>query len=357
MAAESKIKVGITQGDINGIGYEVILKTLSDQRIAEMCTPIIYGSPKVAAYHRKNISNLENFNLNIIRTAAEASAKRANIVNVMGEEVKIEPGKLTAAGGQGALTALKAAVKDLKEQKIDVLVTAPFNKQNVQSESYTFPGHTEFLASTFEAPEVLMLLVNEGLRVGVATGHIPLAKVSEALNKGLILRKLRLLNKSLKQDFTIHKPRIAVLGLNPHAGDGGLLGSEENDTIIPAVEEAIKNGILAFGPYPADGFFGSDSIKRFDAVLAMYHDQGLAPFKAVAFNTGVNYTAGLPIVRTSPAHGTAYDIAGKDKASPDSLRAAIYMACDIYKSRKGYAEAGKNPVPYAPSAAPARKFE
>jgi 4-hydroxythreonine-4-phosphate dehydrogenase len=357
MAAESKIKVGITQGDINGVGYEVILKTLSDPRITEMCTPVVYGSPKVAAYHRKTIKGLENFNLNIARSADEASAKRANIVNVMGEEVKVELGKSTEIGGQGALTALRAAVKDLKEQKIDVLVTAPLNKQNVQSESYAFPGHTEFLASAFKVPEVLMLMVNDKLRVGTVTGHIPLAKVSAAISKELILKKLRLLSESLKQDYAISKPRIAVLGLNPHAGDGGLLGSEENEIITPAIEEAVKSGILAFGPYPADGFFGSESSKRFDAVLAMYHDQGIAPFKTIAFNYGVNFTAGLPIVRTSPVHGTAYNIAGKDQASPDSLRTAIYVACDIYRCRREYTEASKDAVPYTPPAAPARRFE
>lgn len=342
--ADNKIKVGITQGDINGIGYEVIIKTLAESRIAELCTPIVYGSPKVAAYYRKLI-NVENFNFNLIRSADEANPKRANLINVMDDEVKVDIGKSTEAAGQGALAALKAAVQDLKDGKIQALVTAPFNKQNIQTAEYQFPGHTEYLASTFEAKDSIMILMSEKLRVGIVTGHIPLGKVAQALSKDVILRKLRRLNATLKEDFLIRRPRIAVLGLNPHAGDGGLLGEEEQTIIIPAIDEAIKSGILAFGPYAADGFFGSNSITRFDAVLAMYHDQGLAPFKALAFDAGVNYTGGLPIVRTSPAHGTAYDIAGRELASPESFRAALYMACDAYKNRKEYAELTKNPLP------------
>ncbi|MDR2937309.1 MAG: 4-hydroxythreonine-4-phosphate dehydrogenase PdxA [Prevotellaceae bacterium] len=342
--ADNKIKVGITQGDINGIGYEVIIKTLMEPHIAELCTPVVYGSPKVAAFYRK-VVNAENFNFNIIRTAEEANPKRANIINVMDDEVKVDIGKSTDVAGKGALAALKAAVQDLKDGKIQALVTAPFNKENVQSSEYHFPGHTEFLAETFGAKEAIMLLVSDRLRVGVATGHIPLSKVAQTLSKDLILRKLKQLNNTLKEDFQIRRPRIAVLGLNPHSGDGGLLGEEEKNIIIPAVEEAIKGGLLAFGPYAADGFFGSNNVLKFDAVLAMYHDQGLAPFKTMAFESGVNYTGGLSIIRTSPAHGTAYDIAGKDTASPDSFRAALYMACDAYKNRKEYAELTKNPLP------------
>ncbi len=342
--ADSKIKVGITQGDINGIGYEVIIKTLADPRILEVCTPVVYGSPKVAAFHRK-VTNVENFNFNIIRNADEANAKRANIINVMDDEVRVDIGKSTDVAGRGALAALKAAVQDLKDGKIQALVTAPFNKQNMQSAEYQFPGHTEYLASTFGGKESIMILVSNNLRVGVATGHIPLAKVPQALSKEVLVHKLQLLNKTLREDFQIRKPRIAVLGINPHAGDGGLLGEEEQTIIIPAIDEAIKSGILAFGPYAADGFFGANSTSRFDAVLAMYHDQGLAPFKALAFESGVNYTGGLPIIRTSPAHGTAYDIAGHDMASPDSFRAALYLACDAYKNRKEYAELTKNPLP------------
>ncbi len=342
--ADNKIKVGITQGDINGIGYEVIIKTLSESLITELCTPIVYGSPKVAAFHRKLI-NIDNFNFNIIRSADEANPKRANIINVMDDDAKVDIGKSTEAAGQGALAALKAAVQDLKDGKIQVLVTAPFNKQNVQSNEYQFPGHTEFLASTFGAKESIMILASENLRVGIATGHIPLSKVPQTLTKEVILRKLKQLNATLKEDFKIRRPRIAVLGLNPHAGDGGLLGEEEQTIIIPAIDDAIKGGILAFGPYAADGFFGANSVSRFDAVLAMYHDQGLAPFKALAFGSGVNYTGGLPIIRTSPAHGTAYDIAGRDEASPESFRNALYMACDAYKNRKEYAELTKNPLP------------
>jgi len=342
--ADNKIKVGITQGDINGIGYEVIMKTLAEPHIGELCTPIVYGSPKVAAFHRK-LLNIENFTFNGIRTADEANPKRANIINVMSDEVKVEIGKSTEVAGQGALAALKAAVQDLKDGKIQVLVTAPFNKENVQSNDYKFPGHTEFLPATFGVPEAVMVLINDKLRVGVATGHIPLSKVPQALSKEMIARKLKQLAAALREDFQIRRPRIAVLGLNPHAGDGGLLGEEERSVIIPAVEEAMKGGgVLAFGPYAADGFFGSDNILKYDAVLAMYHDQGLAPFKALAFGAGVNYTGGLPIIRTSPAHGTAYDIAGRDQASPESFRTALYMACDAYKNRKEYAELDKKSV-------------
>jgi 4-hydroxythreonine-4-phosphate dehydrogenase len=347
--SDSKIKVGITQGDINGIGYEVIIKTLIDPRVLEMCTPIVYGSPKVGAFHRKTMIGVENFNFNIIRSADDANAKRSNIINVMDDEVRVEFGKASDVSGKGALAALEAAVRDLKNGKIHVLVTLPFSKQYIPSTNQLFSGHTEFLANIFGVKDSLMLFVSDSVRVGVATGHIPIAQVPTAISKELIMRKLKLLNATLKEDFLIPKPRIAVLGLNPHAGDGGLIGSEEINTIIPVVEEAIKNKILAFGPYASDGFFGSNCATRFDAVLAMYHDQGLAPFKALSYSTNasVQYTGGLPIIRTSPTHGTAYDIAGKNKASPDSFRAALYLACDSYRHRKEYAELSKNPLPAA----------
>ncbi|MDR2813474.1 MAG: 4-hydroxythreonine-4-phosphate dehydrogenase PdxA [Prevotellaceae bacterium] len=344
--ADPKIKVGITQGDINGIGYEVIIKTLIDPRVLEMCTPIVYGSPKVGAFHRKTMSGVENFNFNIIRSADDANVKRANIINVMDDEVRVEFGKASDVSAIGALAALDAAIRDWKSGKIQVLVTLPFGRQYISSINRLFPGHTEFLADVFGVKNFLMLFVGNSVRVGVATGHIPLSQVPTIISKELIMSKLRLLNATLKEDFLIPKPRIAVLGLNPHAGDSGLIGSEELNIIIPVVEEAIRNKILTFGPYASDSFFGSNCASRFDAVLAMYHDQGLAPFKTLSYGatTSVHYTSGLPIIRTSPTHGTAYDIAGKDKASPDSFRAALYLACDAYRARRKYAEMVKNPL-------------
>ncbi|HOP04310.1 MAG TPA: 4-hydroxythreonine-4-phosphate dehydrogenase PdxA [Tenuifilaceae bacterium] len=340
---DNKIVVGITQGDINGIGYEVIIKTLSDARINEFCIPVVYGSPKVAAYHRKAI-DMENFSFNQIRDISEINSKRSNIINCMDDNVRVELGKVTEYGGQGSVSALKAAVDDLKAGNIDVIVTAPINKQNVQSDKFRFAGHTEFFASEFNAAEVLMLMVSDTMKVGVVTGHIPLSKVPQTITKDLILSKLRILNETLKKDFAIRKPVIAVLGLNPHAGDSGVLGTEEQEVIIPAIKNANENGIIAMGPYPADGFFGSDNFTKFDAILAMYHDQGLAPFKLVNFSTGVNYTAGLPIIRTSPAHGTAYELAASGVASPDSFRQALYLAIEIYKNRGMYKELLKDPL-------------
>ncbi len=328
-----KIRVGISQGDINGISYEIIIKTLLDHRILEFCTPIVYGSSKVAAYHRKAL-NVSNFSLNSISNADEANIKRANIINCLDDNIKVEFGKSTDTAGSASFIALERAAQDLKENKIDVLVTAPINKNNIQSKDFNFPGHTEYLKEKFKADEVLMMLVSDIMRVGVVTGHVPISKVAEHITEENILKSLRLMNKSLIEDFAIRKPRIAVLGLNPHAGDNGVIGNEENEIIIPAIAQARKENILAIGPYPADGFFGSSSFKQFDAILAMYHDQGLAPFKAISFDSGVNYTAGLPIVRTSPAHGTAYEIVGKNIASPNSFRQALYLACDIYKNRK-----------------------
>ncbi|MDD2550803.1 MAG: 4-hydroxythreonine-4-phosphate dehydrogenase PdxA [Bacteroidales bacterium] len=340
---DNKVVVAITQGDINGIGYEVIIKTLSDNRIADFCVPVIYGSPKVAAYHRKAIK-FENFNFNQVKDITEINSKRSNIINVMDDNVRVELGKNTEAGGEGSIQALEAAIADIKKGKVDVLVTAPINKQNVQSLNFNFPGHTEFLSSAFDTKDVLMLLVSGTMRVGVVTGHIPLADVSKSLTVELIMDKLRLLNSSLIKDFGIRKPRIAVLGLNPHAGDAGVLGTEEQEIIIPAIEKANGENTIALGPYPADGFFGSENFTKFDAVLAMYHDQGLAPFKSLAFDSGVNYTAGLPIVRTSPAHGTAFEIAGQGVASENSLRNALMLAIDIHRNRLNHEELTKNPL-------------
>jgi len=340
---KGKIKIGISHGDINGIGYEVIIKTLNDPRILEMCTPVVYGSPKVAAYHRKAL-NLESFNFNTIRKASEADSRKANIINCIDDNVRVELGKISDVAGEASYMSLEAAVNDLKAGEIDALVTAPISKDNIQSEKFNFPGHTEFLAEQFGTNNYLMLMVSEMMKIGVVTTHVPLAGVPSLITKEAILNKLRIMAGSLEQDFSIKKPRIAVLGLNPHAGDGGLLGSEENDIIIPAIEKAKGEGILAIGPYPADGFFGSGDYARFDAILAMYHDQGLTPFKVISFERGVNYTAGLPVIRTSPAHGTAFDIAGEGKASPDSFREALYLAIDIHKSRELYREISKNPL-------------
>lgn len=343
MEDEQKIRVGITQGDVNGIGFEVILKTLSDQELYDNFIPIIYGSPKVAAYHRKAL-NIQNFSLNNIKNAYEAHPKRVNIVTCGDDNARVELGKATTESGKAAFDALKLAVEDLKNGELDVLVTAPINKKNIQSEEFSFPGHTEYLEQMAGEGKALMLLVANNLRVGVVAGHVPISEVSSHITRESILDKLRILNTSLKQDFTIRRPRIAVLGLNPHAGDNGLLGKEDQEIISPAIEIANREGIYAMGPYAADGIFGSEALGKFDAILAMYHDQGLAPFKALAFDNGVNYTAGLPFVRTSPDHGTAYDIAGQDKANPDSFRAAIYLALDVFRNRMINKEITSNPM-------------
>lgn len=329
----SNIKIGITQGDINGISYEVILKTLEDNRICELCTPIVYGSPKVAAYHKKML-NL-NVNLNTINKAEEAQEKKPHIINCCNDEIKVEVGTSTPQAGEAAFKALEKATRDLKEGKIDVLVTAPINKNNIQSESFSFPGHTEYLENLFgNKGDALMILANESLRIAVATGHVPINKVSESLTKENILTKIKQFNKSLIDDFGIFKPRIAVLGLNPHAGDKGVIGKEEEEIISPAVKQALDEGVICFGPLPADGFFGSNGHSHYDGILAMYHDQGLIPFKTIAMDNGVNFTAGLPVVRTSPDHGTAYDLAGKNMASENSFRQALYMAIDVYRNRQ-----------------------
>ncbi len=341
---DSKIKIGITHGDINGIGYEVIMKSLLDGHILEICTPVVYGSPKVAAYHRKAL-NIENFNFNIIRNADEANEKRANIINCVDDEVRVELGKSTPVAGEAAFLALTSAVKDLKADKIQALVTAPINKYNIQSKKFNFTGHTDFLQSEFVPSETLMLMVGNLLKVGLVTDHIPIRNLNEYISKDTILAKLRILNKSLIRDFTIRRPKIAVLGLNPHAGDNGLLGNEELSEIIPAIELASKENILAFGPYPADSFFGAGNFTRFDAILAMYHDQGLIPFKTLVMDEGVNYTAGLPVVRTSPAHGTAYEITGLNKADFSSFTNAIYLARDIYFNRKMNSDILQDPLP------------
>lgn len=329
---ERKIRVGITHGDINGIGYEVILKAFSDPAMLELCTPVVYGSPKVAAYHRKAMDIQTNFS--IVNSMAEIQDGRLNILNCMEDELKVELTKATPEAGQAALTALERAMADYQEGLFDVLVTAPINKHTIQSDTFHFPGHTEYIEQRVgEGQKALMILLKNDFRVALVTGHLPVSEIAHEINKELIQEKLAIFHRSLKYDFGIDSPRIAVFSLNPHAGDNGLLGKEEQDIIIPAIKEMVAQGIQCFGPYPADGFMGSGNYTHFDGILAMYHDQGLAPFKALAMDEGVNFTAGLPIVRTSPAHGTAYDIAGKGIASEDSFRQAIYVAIDVFRNR------------------------
>jgi len=328
----NNIKVGITQGDINGVGYEVIIKALSDVRVLEKKTIVVYGSPKVAAYHKKVIGN-NNVSFNLVKSPESAVMKKINLVDCNKSEVKVELGQETEQGGVAAFEALKKAVDDLKTGLIDVLVTAPINKHNIQNKDFSFPGHTEYLTQEFKSTESLMLLVSETMKIGVVTGHVPIAEVSQKITKELLAEKLEILNNTLISDFTIRKPRIAILGLNPHAGDNGIIGKEDIEIIEPVINNARDKGIMAFGPFPSDGFFATDEYCKYDAILAMYHDQGLIPFKMSAFDTGVNYTAGLPIVRTSPDHGTAYGIAGKNEASEKSFREALFLAVDIVKSR------------------------
>lgn len=330
-----RIKIGITQGDINGIGYEVILKTLSDVRLIDFFTPIIYGQNRIVGFYKKNLG-IEDFNYVQIKNPQQANSKKINIINFIEEEVKIEPGQSTKIAGEASYRALEMAVGDLKAGLLDAIVTAPINKLNIQSANFDFPGHTEYLSSRFDNIEPLMLMVSNNLRIGTLTGHIPLRDVPSAVTTDLIVKKLSVFNKSLKIDFRIPRPKIAVLSLNPHAGDGGVIGNDEIDVISPAIKKANEKDILAFGPFPTDGFFGSGNWIKYDGTLAMYHDQGLTAFKILASDGGVNFTAGLPIVRTSPAHGTAYDICGKNIASPDSFREALFMAMDIVRNRADY---------------------
>ncbi len=339
----NKIRIGITIGDINGIGLEVILKTLADSRIAKLCTPVIYGSSKVVSYH-KNIAGLEDFQFNVAKSGDRLKMDHVNVVNCWQENVNITLGKVSDLSGKYARISLQQAIIDVKNGWIDALVTAPINKKAMQTEEFNFPGHTEYLSSEFEVEESLMLMVNDSLRVGLVTNHLPLRDVSEAITRSLLIKKLKLLNNSLKVDFGIERPTIAILALNPHASDDGLIGDEEENIIRPVIIEAKKKGVLAMGPYPADGFFGSGKAQKVDGILAMYHDQGLVPFKTLSFGAGVNFTAGLPIVRTSPDHGTAYEIAGKNAANPSSFRQALFLALDIAKNRKLHAEMHANPM-------------
>ena len=335
--------VGITQGDGNGIGYEVIIKALSDPRSLESFTPVIYGSSKVFGFYRKLIHNLDQMDTYVIQNASEAKPKRINILNCLPDNVYVEPGQSTPEAARSAITSLERAVADIKKGDIDVLVTAPINKKAMDAEGFGNTGHTEYLQTEFNAEDVLMFMVSESLKISVVTGHVPLKDVPTLVTEDKIVNKLRLMSESLRRDFGVVAPKIAVLGLNPHCGDGGLLGDEELKTIIPAVRRANDEGILAFGPYSPDGYFGLGHYSRFDATLAMYHDQGLAPFKAIAFQDGVNFTAGLPVVRTSPDHGTAFEMAGRDLADPQSMKSAIYTAIDIFRNRIAYdrLQAGK----------------
>ncbi len=338
-----KIRVGITQGDINGVGYEVILKVFQEPGMLELCTPIIYGSPKIAAFHRKALELTTNFLT--VDTAEDVIDGKVNLVTCIEEEVKIDLGKPTKESGQAALVALERSILDYRSGLIDVLVTAPINKYTIQSQEFQFPGHTEYIqACVGDGMEALMILMNKSLRVALVTTHMPISKVASAITQEAIVQKLRIFNQTLKRDLGVESPRIAVLGLNPHSGDQGLLGEEEQTIIKPALNQASEEGIFCFGPFAADGFFGSRAYDSYDGVLAMYHDQGLAPFKALAMNEGINFTAGLPLVRTSPDHGTAYDIAGKGAADPTSLREAIYAAIDVYRNRTRYDEAYAHPL-------------
>ncbi|WP_154853480.1 4-hydroxythreonine-4-phosphate dehydrogenase PdxA [Cyclobacterium xiamenense] len=333
---KNKPVIGISIGDINGIGAEVTMKALQDSRLQKMITPVIYGHGKAITYYRK-ILEMNDFNFMQVRSIEEIHHKKTNVINVVQESPEVSPGIETREAGRMALAALDQAIVDLKAGHLDALVTAPLNKNNINSEETPFIGHTEYLTEAFELGKSLMFMVSEDMRIGLVTGHLPLREVVHSINSDTIKEKLKIMLKSLKQDFGIAKPKIAVLGVNPHAGEDGLLGSEEQEIIEPVVKEFKDKGNLVFGPYPADGFFGMMHQKKFDGVLAMYHDQGLVPFKTVSFESGVNFTAGLPIIRTSPDHGTAYNIAGKNCAEAGSMRAAIYLAHDIIKRKHDWA--------------------
>lgn len=340
----NKVRVGITHGDINGVGYEVILKTFENEEMLDLCTPVLYGSPRAAIYYKKLIESPTNFTME--RSAEKLDHKMLNMVNCFGdEELKIDMGISTPEAGTAAFVSLERAMSEYEKGLFDVLVTAPINKHSIQNDKFNFNGQTEYVASKMKGDEKpLMILMHDSLRVALVTTHLPIAKVASALSKELIKEKIVTLDKSLKRDLNVENPRIAVLGLNPHCGDNGLIGDEEERMIKPAVDECFAEGVKCVGPYPADGFFGSGMYKQFDAILAMYHDQGLAPFKALAHGDGVNFTAGLSIVRTSPAHGTGYDVVGRNEASEDSFRHAVFAAIDIYRNRKSYDEARSHPL-------------
>lgn len=330
---ETLYRIAITHGDYNGISYEVILKALSDNKITELCSPVIYGITKVASYY-KNRLGLQEPTLHIAKNIEQINLKKSNLLNLIEGEVQITPGKSDSAAGKMSELALNVACRDLKEKKIDAIVTAPINKENIQSETFHFNGHTEFFAQQFASPNAMMMMVADGCRLGFVTNHLPISDVARSINKELIYKKIKMLYQTLRSDFGCSSPKIAVLSLNPHASDSGLIGDEEDKIIIPAINQAFDEKINVFGPFPADGLFGSGNYLKYDAVLAMYHDQGMLPFKLLSKGEGVNFTAGLPIVRTSPAHGTGYDIAGQNKADGQSMRNAIYLAIDILRNRQ-----------------------
>lgn len=336
--------IGISCGDLNGIGIETIIKTFADSRMLELCTPVIFASNKVINFYRKSIPDI-NFNYQNTKELNRLNHKQINIYNCWEEEVNITPGQLNETGGKYAVISLVAGAHALKSKEIDALVTTPIHKKNVQSDQFQYTGHTPFLKSFFQANDVAMILFSGDFRVALLTEHIPVTEIGKHISKQAIVSKLAILNESLKKDFGIDKPRIAVLGLNPHAGDEGLIGNEEETIIKPAIKEAKQqHNMLVVGPYSADAFFARNGQYKFDAVLAMYHDQGLIPFKSLSAGEGVNYTAGLPVIRTSPDHGTAFDIAGKNKADESSFRAAVFECIDIYRRRNGFEEMRRNPL-------------
>jgi 4-hydroxythreonine-4-phosphate dehydrogenase len=343
MSVHKKPVVGISVGDLNGIGIELIIKTFSDNRIMDFCTPIVFGSSKVINFYRK-LSLDFSINYTSIKEISRALPKQLNIINVWEEDVDIQPGQMNDTVGKYGVRSLQAAVNALKERTIDALVTAPLHKFTMQSSEFNFTGHTPYLQQAFKADDVLMLMIAENMRVGLLTEHVAIGEVAKQITKEKIIQKVNLLKNSLQKDFGIEKPKIAILGLNPHAGDEGLVGKEEKEIIRPAVLESKKNDVIVMGPYSADAFFARGHHEKFDAVLAMYHDQGLIPFKSLALGEGTNFTAGLPVIRTSPDHGTAFDIAGKNKADESSFRAAIFAAIEIFDTRIKYDDMRKNPL-------------
>ena len=343
MINENKPVIGLSCGDINGIGLELIIKTVGDTRLLEMCTPVIFASNKVLNFYRKSLPDI-NFNFSTIKDSSRVNHKQVNLYNCWEEDVAVSPGLLNDTGGKYAVLSLVTAAQALKEGKLDGLVTAPIHKKNTHSEEFNFTGHTPYLKNLFEVPDVVMLMVAENMRVALVTEHVAVKDISTFITKENIISKLQILNNALKKDFGIDKPKIAVLGLNPHAGDEGLVGTEEEEIIKPAIKEAKHKDIFCFGPYSADAFFARGQYEKFDVVLAMYHDQGLIPFKSLATGEGINYTAGLAGIRTSPDHGVAFDIAGKNKADEASFREAIFKCIDIINARKEYANQHKNPL-------------
>lgn len=332
MSQTHKPRIGITLGDVNGIGPEVVIKALADNRLTNLITPVVYGSSRVISFYKKQL-NIEEFNYTQVRNKGQFAPKSINVINCWEDSLEINPGKASKLSGKAAFVALKQAVEELKEGVIDALVTAPIDKQSIHSEEFPFAGHTEYLTQFFGSAGSLMFMVSDTLRIGLVTEHVPVKDIAALITKERIESKLMMMEQSLRKDFSVSKPRIAVLGLNPHAGDGGLIGQEDELIIKPVVADQKNKGKLVYGPFPADGFFGSGAYTKYDGILAMYHDQGLIAFKSIAFDEGINFTAGLPVVRTSPDHGTAYAIAGKNQANENSLREAIYRAADIFKNR------------------------